>query len=229
MCVYAVFWGGLHLEELPNSNKNSSNDIIDSPSPSSEKNSSFYKHCSHSRWTLEPFRATIWAKMMTNAAFFLPLTLQSHPTKFKNNIFLPWNASEPYHGAFQAMASFLHLLNLSLVPSCLQFAGLEGVITAMLDEYPHVLVKRREKFVFGLVCVCYLGALSTLTYVSCITSHLNVLWFINSFKTEHPPPLSHSREELLWWSCLRSTPQALQSSPWSCWRLLLFLGSMVSD
>lgn len=47
-----------------------------------------------------------------------------------------------------------------------QFAGLEGVITAMLDEFPHVLVKRRELFVFGLVCVCYLGALSTLTYVS---------------------------------------------------------------
>lgn len=47
-----------------------------------------------------------------------------------------------------------------------QFAGLEGVITAMLDEYPHVLVKKREKFVLGLVCVCYLGALSTLTYVS---------------------------------------------------------------
>lgn len=48
----------------------------------------------------------------------------------------------------------------------MQFAGLEGVITAMLDEYPHVLVKKREKFVLGLVCVCYLGALSTLTYVS---------------------------------------------------------------
>lgn len=47
----------------------------------------------------------------------------------------------------------------------LQFAGLEGVITAMLDEFPHVLAKRREWFVFGLVCVCYLGALSTLTYV----------------------------------------------------------------
>lgn len=47
-----------------------------------------------------------------------------------------------------------------------QFAGLEGVITAMLDEFPRLLAKRREWFVFGLVCVCYLGALSTLTYVS---------------------------------------------------------------
>ena len=54
----------------------------------------------------------------------------------------------------------------SAVFSSLQFAGLEGVITAMLDEFPHVLAKRREGFVFGLVCVCYLGALSTLTYVS---------------------------------------------------------------
>ena len=53
-----------------------------------------------------------------------------------------------------------------LVFSSHQFAGLEGVITAMLDEFPHILVKRREWFVFGLVCVCYLGALSTLTYVS---------------------------------------------------------------
>lgn len=48
----------------------------------------------------------------------------------------------------------------------LQFAGLEGVITAMLDEFPHLLARRREWFVLGLVCVCYLGALSTLTYVS---------------------------------------------------------------
>lgn len=48
----------------------------------------------------------------------------------------------------------------------LQFAGLEGVITAMLDEFPRLLAHRREWFVFGLVCVCYLGALSTLTYVS---------------------------------------------------------------
>lgn len=58
-----------------------------------------------------------------------------------------------------------------LVVPAVQFAGLEGVITAMLDEYPHVLVKKREKFVLGLVCVCYLGALSTLTYVShCYTT-----------------------------------------------------------
>uniref|UniRef100_A0A3Q3W5F3 Transporter n=1 Tax=Mola mola TaxID=94237 RepID=A0A3Q3W5F3_MOLML len=62
---------------------------------------------------------------------------------------------------FFSIIFFLMIIMLGLDST---FAGLEGVITAMLDEYPHVLVKRREKFVFSLVCVCYLGALSTLTY-----------------------------------------------------------------
>ncbi|CAF92952.1 unnamed protein product, partial [Tetraodon nigroviridis] len=64
---------------------------------------------------------------------------------------------------FFSIIFFLMIIMLGLDST---FAGLEGVITAMLDEYPHVLVQRREKLVFGLVCVCYLGALSTLTYVS---------------------------------------------------------------
>uniref|UniRef100_A0A673B703 Transporter n=1 Tax=Sphaeramia orbicularis TaxID=375764 RepID=A0A673B703_9TELE len=62
---------------------------------------------------------------------------------------------------FFAIIFFLMIIMLGLDST---FAGLEGVITAMLDEFPHILVKRREWFVFGLVCVCYLGALSTLTY-----------------------------------------------------------------
>lgn len=62
---------------------------------------------------------------------------------------------------FFAIIFFLMIIMLGLDST---FAGLEGVITAMLDEFPHLLVKRREWFVFGLVCVCYLGALSTLTY-----------------------------------------------------------------
>ncbi|KAK7882524.1 hypothetical protein WMY93_028698 [Mugilogobius chulae] len=62
---------------------------------------------------------------------------------------------------FFAIIFFLMIIMLGLDST---FAGLEGVITAMLDEFPHVLAKRRELFVFGLVCVCYLGALSTLTY-----------------------------------------------------------------
>ncbi|XP_049581172.1 solute carrier family 6 member 4a [Syngnathus scovelli] len=62
---------------------------------------------------------------------------------------------------FFAIIFFLMIIMLGLDST---FAGLEGVVTAMLDEFPNVLVKRRERFVFGLVCVCYLGALSTLTY-----------------------------------------------------------------
>ncbi|XP_069040509.1 solute carrier family 6 member 4a [Lepisosteus oculatus] len=62
---------------------------------------------------------------------------------------------------FFAIIFFLMIITLGLDST---FAGLEGVITAVLDEFPQVLSKRREWFVLGLVCVCYLGALSTLTY-----------------------------------------------------------------
>lgn len=62
---------------------------------------------------------------------------------------------------FFAIIFFLMIIMLGLDST---FAGLEGVITAMLDEFPRLLAKRREWFVLGLVCVCYLGAISTLTY-----------------------------------------------------------------
>lgn len=62
---------------------------------------------------------------------------------------------------FFAIIFFLMIIMLGLDST---FAGLEGVITAVIDEFPHLLSKRREWFVLGLVCVCYLGALSTLTY-----------------------------------------------------------------
>ncbi|XP_033833386.1 solute carrier family 6 member 4a [Periophthalmus magnuspinnatus] len=62
---------------------------------------------------------------------------------------------------FFAIIFFLMIIMLGLDST---FAGLEGVITALLDEFPQVLSKRRELLVLGLVCVCYLGALSTLTY-----------------------------------------------------------------
>ncbi|XP_031716846.1 solute carrier family 6 member 4a, partial [Anarrhichthys ocellatus] len=62
---------------------------------------------------------------------------------------------------FFSIIFFLMIIMLGLDST---FAGLEGVITAMLDEFPHALPKRREWFVLGLVCVCFLGALSTLTY-----------------------------------------------------------------
>lgn len=66
---------------------------------------------------------------------------------------------------------FNHLKLLFLLkPSCFslifQFAGLEGVITGVLDEFPHVWSKRRELFVLGLIIICFLGSLATLTFVS---------------------------------------------------------------
>lgn len=65
--------------------------------------------------------------------------------------------------------SFLHLT----LAFPLQFGGLEAVITAVMDEYPQVLAGRRELFVLGLITVCFLGSLSTLTYVSIVpTTHL---------------------------------------------------------
>ncbi|XP_075710442.1 sodium-dependent serotonin transporter [Rhinoderma darwinii] len=62
---------------------------------------------------------------------------------------------------FFAIIFFLMLITLGLDST---FAGLEGVITAVLDEFPHVWGKRRELFVFLLISVCFLGALSTLTF-----------------------------------------------------------------
>ncbi|XP_071994445.1 sodium-dependent serotonin transporter [Engystomops pustulosus] len=62
---------------------------------------------------------------------------------------------------FFAIVFFLMLITLGLDST---FAGLEGVITAVLDEFPHVWGKRRELFVFLLITLCFLGALSTLTF-----------------------------------------------------------------
>lgn len=58
-----------------------------------------------------------------------------------------------------------------------QFGGLEAVITAVMDEYPQVLAKRRELFVLGLITVCFLGSLSTLTYVSMAGGRLGAVCF----------------------------------------------------
>lgn len=53
-----------------------------------------------------------------------------------------------------------------------QFAGLEGVITAVLDEFPHIWSKRREWFVLSVVITCFFGSLITLTFVSTKTLNL---------------------------------------------------------
>ncbi|RLV99777.1 hypothetical protein DV515_00009395 [Chloebia gouldiae] len=64
---------------------------------------------------------------------------------------------------FFAIIFFLMMITLGLDST---FGGLEAVITAVMDEYPQVLAGRRELFVLGLITLCFLGSLSTLTYVS---------------------------------------------------------------
>nr|XP_028563203.1 sodium-dependent serotonin transporter isoform X2 [Podarcis muralis] len=62
---------------------------------------------------------------------------------------------------FFAIIFFLMLITLGLDST---FAGLEGVITAVLDEFPHIWSKRREVFVLGFIVTCFLGAMPTLTF-----------------------------------------------------------------
>ncbi|KAM6463163.1 sodium-dependent serotonin transporter [Liasis olivaceus] len=62
---------------------------------------------------------------------------------------------------FFAIIFFLMLITLGLDST---FAGLEGVITGVLDEFPHIWGQRREWFVLMFIVVCFMGSLSTLTF-----------------------------------------------------------------
>ncbi|XP_055372374.1 sodium-dependent serotonin transporter [Condylostylus longicornis] len=62
---------------------------------------------------------------------------------------------------FWSIIFFLMLITLGLDST---FGGLEAMITALCDEYPRVLGKRREVFVFFLLIAIYLCALPTMTY-----------------------------------------------------------------
>ena len=46
------------------------------------------------------------------------------------------------------------------------FGGLEAMITALCDEFPNFIGKRREFFVLVLLAFIYVCALPTMTYVS---------------------------------------------------------------
>lgn len=60
---------------------------------------------------------------------------------------------------FWSIIFFLMLITLGLDST---FGGLEAVITAICDEYP-LMKRNRELFVLGLVLVCFLGGLPTVT------------------------------------------------------------------
>jgi Sodium:neurotransmitter symporter family len=68
------------------------------------------------------------------------------------------------------------------------FGGLEAMITALCDEFPNFIGKRREQFVLVLLAFIYICALPTMTYVSiavyCHFStpfHHSINVFISSF------------------------------------------------
>ncbi|OWK14643.1 SLC6A4 [Cervus elaphus hippelaphus] len=65
---------------------------------------------------------------------------------------------------FFAIVFFLMLITLGLDSTASEWGGLEGVITAVLDEFPHIWAKRREWFVLGVVITCFFGSLVTLTF-----------------------------------------------------------------
>ncbi|XP_022096269.1 sodium-dependent serotonin transporter-like [Acanthaster planci] len=63
--------------------------------------------------------------------------------------------------AVLSVVFFLMVITLGLDST---FGGLESIITAWMDKFPHTIGKRRPLFVAVLVCCCFLGSLSTATY-----------------------------------------------------------------
>lgn len=64
---------------------------------------------------------------------------------------------------FWSIIFFLMLITLGLDST---FGGLEAMITALCDEFPNFIGKRREVFVLILLAFIYICALPTMTYVS---------------------------------------------------------------
>lgn len=64
---------------------------------------------------------------------------------------------------FWSIIFFTMLITLGLDST---FGGLEAMITALCDEFPNFIGKRREVFVLVLLCFIFVCALPTMTYVS---------------------------------------------------------------
>lgn len=77
---------------------------------------------------------------------------------------------------FWSILFFLMLITLGLDST---FGGLEAMITALCDEYPRALGRRREWFVMVLLVLIYICALPTCTYVSFCLLFLLLYYFTN--------------------------------------------------
>lgn len=82
---------------------------------------------------------------------------------------------------FWSIIFFLMLITLGLDST---FGGLEAMITALCDEYPNTIGKRREVFVLILLTGIYICALPTMTYVS-TTFLINIFGMGISKESEH--------------------------------------------
>lgn len=85
---------------------------------------------------------------------------------------------------FWSIIFFLMLITLGIDST---FGGLEAMITALCDEYPRALGRRRELFVLFLLLGIYLCALPTTTYVSSSSK-----CFFFSFYLPSPLHLNHN-------------------------------------